>query len=183
MGFVMNVRVVSTFVALSVCVASLVTAREADPKPSSVTLTKRADSAYGTAAFSFRTASSDLAVHKNYVDLVFNGCGLLHVAPTSGSKNRICDLGKHTLDTSPDAAPADVKWLAECVTPVAGHVYLEDINDQGQTMQVKFRVDELKPDAVTITYLVVTPLGGEPMDPRRGRAGTMGQCGGKHGAE
>jgi hypothetical protein len=141
------------------------------------TLTKRADSgAYGAAAFSFRTNSQDIEVHKNYVDLVYNGCGLLHTSPVNGQANRICDLGEGTLDGVPVEKAADAKWHTDSIRPKANHVYLEAISAQDQTMLVKFRVDEVAANKVKISWKTIMPLGGEPMAPNRGRAGTKGQC-------
>ena len=65
-----------------------------ETKAKGLVLTRRANNnAYGTSAFSFRTATQDLAVHRNHVDLVFNGCGLLHFNPVGGMRSRVCDLG------------------------------------------------------------------------------------------
>ena len=64
--------------ALVLCILALPASvgRTAEPAPVEVTLTKRASNgSYGTAAYSFRLASQDYAVHRNYVDLVFSGCG------------------------------------------------------------------------------------------------------------
>ena len=110
-------------------------------KEAEVTLKRRKDNkAYGEAAYSFRQATHDLAVHRNYVDLVLNGCGQLHVAPVNGAQSKVTDLGAAELQKAPDEAPADAKWMGRSIRPEAGHVYLIDINENQQRMTVKFRV-------------------------------------------
>jgi hypothetical protein len=134
---------------------------------------------YQDSAYSFRRATADPAVHRNYVDLLLNKCGSLHVQMVNGQENRICDLGEVGLKDAPDAAPAHAKWLTDRITPRAGHTYLEEIKQNGQTMTVKFIVDEVTDDSVKLTWKTVKPLEG-PDDARRGAAGTKGQCGGAH---
>jgi hypothetical protein len=145
-----------------------------------VTLDMRTDNGpYKTSAYSFRKASADEAAHHNYVDLLLNKCGTLHVNMVTGQENRICDLGQSTLKDSPNAAPADAKWFVKHIKPEPDHVYLEEIKQFGQTMTVKFHVDEVKPDAVQLTWVTVEPLKGKD-DGRRGAAGLNVQCGGPH---
>ena len=134
---------------------------------------------YKNAAYSFRKATGDPTVHRNYVDLLLNKCGSVHVRTATGQENRICDLGKSTLKEAPDDAPGDAKWLTNHFKPQVGHVYLEEIKQNGQTMTVKFAVDEVTDDTVKLTWETVKPLVGAD-DPRRGAAGTKGQCGGAH---
>ena len=167
-------------VLLAAVAASVASAAdEKKPGPREVSLTKRKDNGpYGTSAYSFRFATQ--TGHKNYVDLVFNGCGLLHISAVSGVKSRVTDLGEAKLDAAPNAAAADAKWLNDCFKPVQGHVYLQEIDHNGQQLTVKFRADEVADDAIKLTWL---PVAGQPREePERGRgaAGTMGQCGGKH---
>jgi hypothetical protein len=153
----------------------------AAPKAQTVTLTTRADNGpYGQAAYSFRRATHDVAVHNNYVDVLLNRCGQLHVSPTAGYASRICDLGKSELAGAPDAPPegAAAAWKTESIRPVAGHVYLLEIDESGQTMTVRFAVDEVTPKGVKLAWLTVKAVAGPA--PNRGRAGTMGQCGGDH---
>ncbi len=58
-------------------------------------LTLRANNnAYRTSAFSFPLASQKLEEHGNYVDLVYNGCGLLHFNPVGSMSSRVADLGE-----------------------------------------------------------------------------------------
>jgi hypothetical protein len=150
-------------------------------KPREVTLkVRQGNGPYGDAAYSFRQTTQDVAVHRNYVDLVLNGCGQLHVSPVNGSKSEICDLGAAELGNAADEAPVDAKWLAESISPQAGHVYLLQVDANEQHMTVKFRVNEVTADAVKLTWVTVKPLEGPAPNPRRGAAGTMGQCGGKH---
>jgi hypothetical protein len=171
--------------ALLVLAASVTVAAAADapPKGGKAVLEMRKDNGpYKNAAYSFRKATGNPAVHRNYVDLLLNKCGSVHVQMVNGQENRICDLGKTTLKDAPDAAPADAKWLTERFTPKAGHVYLEEVKQNGQTMTVKFIVDEVTADTVKLTWKTVKPLEG-PDDAKRGAAGTKGQCGGPHKGE
>ena len=184
----MNIVRIALVLALGFSITGRPDAARADDaggkKPQEVTLKRRADNGpYGEAAYSFRQATHDKAVHRNYVDLVLNGCGQLHVAPVNGAKTRVVDLGAAELKAAPDAAPADAKWMTRSVGPEAGHVYLIEIDENGQRMTVKFRVDEVTDDAVKLTWVTVKPLEGPAPNPRRGAAGTMGQCGGKHGSK
>ena len=150
-------------------------------KGGEVTLKRRKDNGpYKEAAYSFRQATHDLAVHRNYVDLVLNGCGQLHVAPVNGAESKVTDLGPAELQKAPDEAPADAKWMTRSIRPEAGHVYLIDINENEQRMTVKFRVTEVTEDTLKLAWVTVKPLEGPAPNPRRGAAGTMGQCGGKH---
>jgi hypothetical protein len=149
-----------------------------------VTLKVRKDNGpYREAAYSFRQATQDAAVHKNFVDLLFHRCGQLHVRTVSTSEHRICDLGAAELEKAPDAAAADAEWKTQSLQPVAGHVYLLEVEQDKQSMTVKFRVEEVTDAAVKLAWLTVKPLAGPAPEPGRGRAGTMGQCGGKHGSE
>ena len=49
-------------------------------------------------------------------------------------------------------------------------------------MTVKFRVEQVTAEDMTLTWLVVKPLKGPEPAPR-GKAGTMGACGGMHDGE
>ena len=156
-------------------------ARAADPVPAEVTLTRRASNGpYGTAAYSFRLASQDFAVHRNYVDLVYSGCGQLHVSPVAGMSSRVVDLGAVPFGPAVNA-PTDAAWRNISITPQAGHVYLQEIKDERQSFAVEFLVTEASADTVKLRW--------QPMDPAhkvlplaagKGAAGTMGQCGGLH---
>src|SRR5687767_5291223 len=96
----------------------------------SFTITKRGEKGpYGTSAYSFRSASQDYEVHRNHVDIVYNNCGLIHVAPVGGEKGRVTDLGEMTLDAAPNDAPAGATWNDSSIEPKAGHVYLLEIED------------------------------------------------------
>ena len=156
--------------------------RTAGPTPTEVTLSKRADNgAYGTSAYSFRLASQDYAVHRNYVDLVFNGCGQLHVNPVTGMGSRIVDLGAISFGPAVATPPADSPWHQRSITPQAGHVYYQEIRDGRQSFAVEFLVTEATADTVKLrwepadaSYQVL------PLPPGKGAAGTMGQCGGSH---
>jgi len=172
-----TIRFAAALVLFALCLAAV------DDAAQQVTLEMRTDNGpYKKSTYSFRQATGDPAVHKNYVDLLLNKCGLLHISTVSGVESRICDLGKSSLKDAPDTAPADAKWYDECVKPVAGHVYLQEIKADKQTMTVKFLVDEVAEDKVKLTWVTVKPLAGPTPEARRGAAGTMGQCGGEHAA-
>lgn len=139
-----------------------------------VTLTKRKDNgAYGTSAYSFRYASQDLDVHKNDVDLIYNGCGLLHVAPYGGLKNRIAKVD------SPSFAAAkmlpDQGWHTQSIEPEKDAFYVMEIDDGTTHERVKFHILSLTDAEIRFEW---TPF----RDVTKGTAGTMGQCSGKHGS-
>ncbi len=152
---------------------------EAEAASSSVILTRRVNNGpYGTSAYSFVNASHDVDVHRNYVDLVFNGCGLLHVNPVGGMNSQIADLGPAGLDVDVDET-ADIEWGDQAFLPQEGHVYMHEIRGVGRTMTVKFRVDEVSRDQIAISWAMIR----EPSEKAlTGMAGTMGQCGGNHAA-
>ncbi len=158
--------------------------RAADLAPTEVRLTRRTDDgAYGTAAYSFRLATQDPTVHRNYVDLVFNVCGQLHINPVTGMSSRIVDLGAVPFDAAgpAPAAPGNTAWYLESFTPKAGHVYLQEIRDERQSFAVEFIVTEASADTVTLRWRPVDPTHQVlPLAPRKGAAGRMGQCGGSH---
>ena len=158
--------------------------RAADPAPTEVILTRRTDNgAYGTAAYSFRLASQDPAVHRNYVDLVFSGCGQLHINPVNHMSSRVADLGAVPFGPGTPTPPADgdAAWHEESITPKAGHVYLQNIKDDRQSFAVKFIVTEAGPNTVKLRWQPVDPAHQVlPLAAGKGAAGTMGQCGGPH---
>ncbi len=146
-----------------------------------VVLTRRQNNGpYQTSAYSFRKASHDLADHRNYVDLVFNGCGSLHINPAAGMESRVADLGEHAdlqVDLDPDEKTV---WARQAYRPETGHVYWLEIQCAGQTMTVKYRINEIQRDEIKLTFSVVKPAEGR--EHPGGMAGTMGQCGGAHGS-
>lgn len=145
-----------------------------------LTLTVRRDNgAYGTSAFSFRFNSQELREHQNQVDLVYNRCGLLHVTAHGGMRSRVVDLGEVNFLQQQDV-PEEGDWLNRCVQPVAGHVYVQEINDGRQIAYVKFKVLEIKQDGeLSIRWSPLDSMKDWPsFEP--GWAGTMGQCGGAH---
>lgn len=145
----------------------------------SIVLTRRANNnAYGTSAYSFRTASQDVTEHRNYVDLVYNGCGSLHFNPVGGMRSEVADLGELALDDEIDLE-GDHTWADQSLLPQAGHLYLHKVRTGTQTMTVKFRVDEVQPDKVSISWAAIKQVSGAPP---AAMAGTMGQCGGPHHA-
>ncbi len=179
----------STFarLTLALCVLMLPVSagRTAEPTPTEVTLTKRADNkAYGASAYSFRLASQDYAVHRNYVDLVFSGCGQLHINPVVGMNSRIVDLGAVPFGKSPSAPPADAAWHQESITPQAGHVYYQEVKDERQNFVVRFLVTDVSAGTVKLRWeLVDSAHEVLPLPLGKGAAGTMGQCGGTHAEE
>jgi len=145
-----------------------------------VTLSQRSQNEYGDSAYSFRFASSDLDVHKNVVELMYGNCGLLHTNVCGGQENRIADVGEKTLDEV-NAIP-DAAWK-DCVHPMVGHVYVEQIRWDGKDLfTVKFAVTERENGKLTLTWVYL----GEEREPenrdtkKTGPAGTMGECGGDH---
>lgn len=166
------------FVAVA-CAAPEATTRPAE----SFKLTKRPRDvdAYGTSAYSFRHNSQDAAVHKNYVDVLYNDCRLLHLNPVVGMKSRATDLGEATLAAAPAEARPDARWYAQSFRPEAGHVYLIELNVDDTQSVVKLRVDEKKDETLTLSW---TPVRMAEIEPpaagagARGAAGLMGHCGG-----
>ena len=177
----MNVshRAFLLFCAISLFVGIV---RAADPAPSTeVTLTKRGNNGpYGTSAYSFRLASQDQVVHRNYVDLVFNGCGQLHINPVNGMQSRITDLGTASLDSGAVPLPT-AAWRSRSILPQAGHVYFQEIKDERQSFAVRFLVTEMDGDTLKLRWQPVDPTHRVlPLAAGKGAAGTMGQCGGPH---
>lgn len=155
---------------------------EHETKTHQVVLTRRTDNgAYGTSAFSFRKDTQDVAVHRNYVDLVFNGCGHLHFNPVSGTESRVADLGEsEDLDVEYDE-DKDHTWATQSFPPEEGHVYLHKVKCLGQTMIVKYHITEVSRDQIKLNWQVVRELDGTDRT-GGGMGGTMGQCGGPHRA-
>ena len=168
--------------ALCIVALSALAGHAAEPTPTEVTLTKRADNGvYGTSAYSFRLASQDYTVHHNYVDVVFNGCGQLHINPVIGMSSRIVDLGAVPFGPAVATPPADAPWRERSITPQAGHVYYQEIRDERQSFAVEFLVSEASADGVKLRWEPVDPAHQVlPLPPGKGAAGTAGQCGGPH---
>lgn len=153
-----------------------------EEKGKQVTLTMRKDNGeYGTSAYSFRFESQDMAVHSNFVDLLYNSCGLMHFNVHGGMESQLVDLGKQ--DLSKVSEPPKDGWLKDCVLPQEGHVYLLKIDDGEMRFSVKFRITKMVKESVEFRWVVV----GKRPDPtdltNAGAAGTMGQCAGKHDSE
>ena len=175
-------RIGFTFCILALPVLSL---PAAEPTPTEVVLTKRADNgAYGTSAYSFRLASQNYLVHRNYVDLVFSGCGQLHINPVNGMSSRIVDLGATPFGAPVATPPANAAWHQESITPQTGHVYYQEIKDKRQSFAVEFVVTDSHADVVKLRWEPVDPAHQVlPLPSGQGAAGTMGQCGGTHPEE
>ena len=137
-----------------------------------VTLTKRPDNGtYKTAAYSFRYASQDLAVHRNQVDIVYDLCGCVHVAPHGGSKSTIARAEGKTLR---DVKTAPKEGWKECVVPEKGALYVLSVDTDESRMKVKLLFTDVTDKAVKFEWAQLPPQS-EP--------GTRGQCGGPHDAK
>jgi len=146
------------------------------PQPSEpvtkVTLTKRLDNGpYKTAAYSFRYASQDLAVHKNHVDVVYELCGSVHVAAQPGAKSTIARAEGKTLR---DVKTAPAKGWEERIVPEKGACYVLSIDTDESRMRVKLLVTDVSDKAVKFEWAQLPPQS-EP--------GTKGQCGAPHDAK
>jgi hypothetical protein len=152
----------------------------APQKRTKVVLEKRSGDTYGNAGYSFLFASRDPAVHRNYVDLLFNSCGLLHFNTYSGTKNRVASLGN--VDFAKVKKVPTEGWLKNSVRPVQGSVYVFEgglaIPEITANYAVKFVLTEVKIDSVSIEW---APLGDMPKPPsektRTAGVGPMGKCG------
>ena len=148
-------------------------------------LTRRANNGpYGTTAYSFRHQTQELNLHRNNVDIVFNGCGQLHINPHAGLQGRISDLGNVELDK---IALADVKkvpqqsWRRFCLPPTDSHVYLHEGRYLNQRFTIAFKIKVIKPDRLEMQWRSLDQQLIEDVKYRYVGAGTMGQCGGMHG--
>ena len=138
-----------------------------------VTLTKRLDNgAYKTSAWSFRYESQDVAVHRNYVDLVFDACGCVHTAVHGGSKSTIARVEGKKLS---EVTTLPRTGWQQCILPEKGAVYVLSIDDQETRMQVKLLVTEVTDKSVKFEWA--------QLPPQAGQAGTKGQCSGPHEAK
>lgn len=170
----------ASFLALPVGlgVAELQGAKKGQKAPllgTSVTLTKRKDDGpYGSSAFSFRYATQDIAIHKNDVDLVYNNCGLVHVAPQGGLKNRIAKV-KGTAITDALNFPTQ-SWQSTCFEPEKDGVYIMEIDDSVTHMRVRLHVSSVTETELQFEW---TPF----RDVAIGTSGTLGACTGKHGCQ
>lgn len=138
----------------------------------SVVLKRRVgNAAYDNSAYSFRYATQDLAIHKNSVDLVYSGCGLLHCSPEAGLKNRITKVTGRTLAEVDQ--PPTVGWMTQCIKPEAGACYVMDIDDGTTKMRVKIHLTTVTVGEIDFEW---SPF----HDSTRGSSSTMGQCTGVH---
>lgn len=149
-----------------------------------VVLTRRKDNGpYGTSAYSFRHQTQELELHRNNVDLVFNGCGQLHINPHAGLMGGIADLGEGDLDK---VQLADAKrvpqqtWRRFCLTPKDGHVYVHAGRFLNQQFNVAFKIKVISPDKLGLEWRFLGEVGEVDARYRYVGAGTMGQCGGFH---
>ncbi|HET6202306.1 MAG TPA: hypothetical protein VFI25_05825 [Planctomycetota bacterium] len=149
-------------------------------KRTKVVLTKRATQPYENSGYSFFFASRDPKVHRNYVDLLYGNCGLLHFNAYGGSRNRVASLGD--VEYASVHAVPDHGWFKTSVRPRKGQVYVFDgglpTPDGIEKYAVKFVITDLDSKSLTIEW---TPLGEMPRAPgrttRMGDAGAAGLCG------
>jgi hypothetical protein len=149
-----------------------------------LTLTRRKDNGqYGTSAYSFRHESQDLGVHRNNVDIVYNGCGQIHINPHAGLQGRIADTGVGKLEDAKlagvDKIPAD-SWRQLCLAPQVGHVYLHQGEFLNEKFVVVFKIIAIKADVLQIEWRFLGERKDQDDRYRYVSAGTMGQCGGGH---
>ena len=149
-----------------------------------VVLTRRGNNgSYETSAYSFRHQTQDLGLHRNNVDVVFNGCGQLHINPHAGLQGGIADVGKADLDK---ITMADVKkvpkqaWRHFCLPPKDGHVYIHEGRYLNQRFTVAFKIKTITPTKLGMQWRFLGEQEGEDAKYRYTGAGTMGQCGGQH---
>ena len=149
-----------------------------------VVLTRRKDNgAYRTSAYSFRHQTQELGLHRNNVDLVFNGCGQLHINPHAGLQGGIADLGEGDLEK---VKLADAKkipkqsWCRFGLLPKDGHVYIHEGRYLNQQFNVAFKVKVVTPDKLGLEWRFRGEQQDEDTEYRYAGAGTMGQCGGAH---
>lgn len=150
--------------------------KPAAPLPGiAVTLTRRKDDGpYGTSAYSLRYASQELAIHKNDVDLVFNQCGMIHVAPQGGLKNRIARV-KGTEITDALNFP-EQSFQTTCFEPEKDAVYIMEIDDGVTHMRVRLHISSVTETEVHLEWMPFRDVG-------IGTSGTLGACTGKHGCQ
>ena len=147
-------------------------------------LTRRANNGqYGTSAYSFRHQTQELEVHRNNVDLVFNGCGQLHINPHAGLQGGITDIGEADLEkiTLADARKVPRQaWKRFCLLPKDGHVYIHEGRYLNQQFTVAFKIKVITPVKLGLQWRLLSGQEGEEIEYRYTSAGTMGQCGGAH---
>ena len=149
-----------------------------------VVLTRRKNNGpYETSAYSFRHQTQDLGLHRNNVDVVFNGCGQLHINPHAGLQGEIADVGKADLDkiTLADAKKVPKQaWRRFCLLPKDGHVYIHKGRYLNQRFPVAFKIKTITPDKLGMQWKFLGDGADEETEYRFAGAGTMGQCGGQH---
>lgn len=151
-----------------------------DDSAAVVTLAKRPGSGgpYGASAYSFQHATGDLTGHRNYVDLVYQNCGLLHVDNYGGQRNRIADVGTEPLrDTS--VSPGTV-WRSSSIRPVAGHFYIEEVENDTHRMVVQFEILDVNAEELRLRWVPINGASLPPFPPGGGACGHSGFCGGPH---
>ena len=136
-----------------------------------VTLKKRLDNgAYKDAGYSIRYRSQDVAVHRNHVDLLYDACGLVHVAAGGGESRIARAAGKSLADVK--SAPKD-GWL-ECILPEKGVNYVLAVDAGDCKLKARLRITDVSDKEVKLEWSLLGPAN---------EVGTKGQCGGPHEAK
>ncbi len=168
--------VVVLLVSLTCAVAD---AQEDGPEnanePVSIVLDVRKTPDYNKSAFSFRYNSQDVAVHKNYVDIVYSANLHIRINNHGGLESRIVDLGETPEQGFHVDGIDDERWQTRQIRPVGGHYYLHQVVEEGNEMLVIFRVDEVDNQTLQITGWARSDQQAWPVSlERRGAAGTSG---------
>lgn len=170
-------RSIAVAVVLSACVATAwgtggkdaqKNASQDEPGVAVVLKKRGSEDPYGPSAYSFRYASQDPEIHGNDVDLVFNNCGQLHLNVVASNKSRVAKLPPNGLA---GGLPKD-GWFSDSFPPEKG-AYVMEVEDDATHMLVKFDITDASKSEVKLRWMPVR-------SPGKGKAGTMGHCGGSH---
>ena len=149
-----------------------------------VVLTRRANNGpYETSAYSFRHETQDVKLHRNNVDVVFNGCGQLHINPHGGLQGVIADVGEGELEKLTLEKVKQVPkqaWRRFCLLPEDGHLYIHKGRFLNQEFTVAFKIKQIAPDKLGMQWRFLEQQERGEQKYRYVGAGTMGQCGGAH---
>ena len=116
-----------------------------------------------------------VAVHKNDVDLVFSGCGQLHISPTGGLKNRIAKVKGTAIGDALNFPGDEADWFSRSFEPEKDGVYIMEVDDGITHMLVRIHISSVTETEVKLEW--------QPFrDVSKGTAGAMGACTGKHGS-
>lgn len=137
-----------------------------------VTLTSRAEQAYGKSAYSFRYRSQSLATHKNYVDVVYQN-DMIAINHHGGLVSRIADLGEVELAARPDGSKIK-QWQDKQIKPQPDHCYLVQIKADKNQLSVAFKVISVEEDSLSFEWLPAKTKRWPVSLRNRGRAGESG---------